>query len=270
MKRRDLLKSGAGVAAISLLGAGVHSSVGVAAEKRGTYVLVHGAWHGGWCWKYVAQRLREQGHLVYTPSLTGLADRSHLLSMDVSLSVHIWDIANLIKWEGLTDVVLVAHSYGGWPVSGALEHVGDKVASVIFVDAFLPENGQRVFDLNSQQFQQDLLNAVKNKEPGRPVPNAKAFGILDPEQRDWVQRQMTPQPTGVAMERIVLTGARERVPRKAYIRALGFEQPSFEKYYNNAVDNPSWTTYGFPAGQAGHDIMIDAPQKLTDLIVEYS
>ena len=100
-----------------------------------TFVLVHGAWHGGWCWRRVADRLEKQGHKVFTPTLTGLGERSHLMSPGIDLDTHINDVVNVIKWEDLKGVCLVAHSYGGWPVSGALEKILDRVSSTVFLDA---------------------------------------------------------------------------------------------------------------------------------------
>ena len=93
-----------------------------------TFVLVHGAWHGGWCWRRVADRLEGKGHKVFTPTMTGLGDRSHLLNKDVNLATHITDIVNLLKWEDLKDIVLVGHSYGGLIISGVAEQAGDKIA----------------------------------------------------------------------------------------------------------------------------------------------
>jgi alpha-beta hydrolase superfamily lysophospholipase len=113
------------------------------ADTRKTFVLVHGAWHGGWCWRRVADSLEARGHKVYAQSLTGNGDRSHLLSKDVILDTHIADIVNLVKWEDLNGICLVAHSYGGWPASGALEQIHDRVAAIVWLDAFKPENGQR-------------------------------------------------------------------------------------------------------------------------------
>src|SRR5438105_4201374 len=109
---------GAGAAALSSTPAMAQ------AGARKTFVLIHGAWHGGWCWRRVADLLEAKGHKVYAPSLTGNGDRSHLLSKDVILDTHITDIVNLFKWEDLKDVCLVAHSYGGWPSSGAREQLG--------------------------------------------------------------------------------------------------------------------------------------------------
>src|SRR5262249_20721755 len=100
------------------------------AGARKTFVLIHGAYHGGWCWRKVVDILEERGHQVYAPSLTGLADRSHLLSMSLTLDTHITDIANLFKWEEIRNACLVPHSYGGWPASGALEQIGDRVTSI--------------------------------------------------------------------------------------------------------------------------------------------
>jgi hypothetical protein len=98
-----------------------------------TFVLVHGAFAGSWCWRRVASLLQSKGHLVISPTLTGLTDRSHLLSKEINLDAHILDIANIIEWEDLGDVCLVAHSYGGFPGSGALEQIGSRVSSIVIL-----------------------------------------------------------------------------------------------------------------------------------------
>ena len=108
-RRTALTAAAAGAGAAAFGG----SEAMAQAASRKTFVLVHGAWHGGWCWRRVADILESKGHKVYTPTLTGVADRSHLLSKEVVLDTHITDIVNLIKWEDLKDVCLVAHSYGG-------------------------------------------------------------------------------------------------------------------------------------------------------------
>src|ERR1700709_1131909 len=97
-----------------------------------TFVLIHGAWHGGWCWRLLSDILVAQGHRVFTPTLTGLGEKSHLLSASVDLNTHIRDIANLFEFEEIENAVLVAHSYAGWPVTGALEHIEKRVASVVY------------------------------------------------------------------------------------------------------------------------------------------
>lgn len=115
-----------------------------------TFVLVHGGWRGGWCWRRVADRLLRAGHTVYTPTLTGLADRSHLLTGSIGLTTHVTDIVNLIRWENLTEIVLVGHSYGGSVISAAVERSSSSVRSMVFVDAFVPERGEAIIDLSSK------------------------------------------------------------------------------------------------------------------------
>ena len=107
-------------------------------DRSHTFVLVHGAWHGGWCWRRVADILRARGHAVFTPTLAGLADKSHLMSASINLDTHIDDIVNLFRWERIADAVLVGHSYAGWPISGAIEKLEGKVSSIVYLDAFFP------------------------------------------------------------------------------------------------------------------------------------
>src|SRR5262245_28412292 len=130
----------------------VNSPKAQAAPK--TFVLVHGSWHGGWCWRRVSDRLEELGHKVYTPTLTGLGERSHLLDEKVNLTTHITDIVNVIKWERLSNVVLCGHSYAGYPVSGALEMIGSAVSSIVFLDSFLPDNGDSILEKGNPEKKQ--------------------------------------------------------------------------------------------------------------------
>ncbi len=111
-----------------------------------TYVLVHGAWHGGWCWRRVADRLIQRGHTVFTPTLTGVGERSHLRTRDVDLTTQITDIVNVMKWEGLKDIVLCGHSYGGFVVTGVAERMESSISSIVYLDAFLPEDGDCLAD----------------------------------------------------------------------------------------------------------------------------
>jgi pimeloyl-ACP methyl ester carboxylesterase len=111
------------------------------------FVLVHGAWIGGWCWRPNAQALRKAGHEVFTPTLTGLGERSHLMNPSINLDTHVADIVNVIKHEELSDIVLVGHSYGGMVVTGVADTLADKIRSLVYLDAFVPESGQALVDL---------------------------------------------------------------------------------------------------------------------------
>jgi pimeloyl-ACP methyl ester carboxylesterase len=229
-----------------------------------TFVLVHGAWHGGWCWKYVAQALQAKGHRVYTPSLTGNAERSHLLSGSINLDTHITDLVNLFKWEELENVCLVAHSYGGWPVAGALEQIHSQVSSLVLLDAFKPENGQKGMDYASEFSRKSLAEAMARGEVARKGPGASAFSIK-PSEYAWIDSKLTLQPNGVALQPIVLSGARERVAKKTYIRVPHYPQPAFDAALAQCKSSGDWKT--FEILDSGHDAMIDQPGKVTELIL---
>ena len=259
-----------GVIASATAGAGAAALGGTPAMAQATtqkaFVLIHGAWHGGWCWRRVSDLLERKGHKVFSPTLTGVGERSHLLSKDVVLDTHITDIVNVLKWEDLKDVCLVVHSYGGWPGSGALEQIGDRVSSIVWLDAFKPENGQRGIDFASE-FSKALQEAVEKGEPGRRGPKAEAF-FVNEKDRAWVDSKLTPQPNGVALQPIKLTGAREKVAKKTYIRAVKYPQPAFDKAYADCKADKTWKTFETTA--AGHDVMVDAPEWLVEILLQVS
>lgn len=251
------------------LGAAAGKIVG-AAHAQGpskTFVLVHGAWHGGWCWRRVSDLLEKNGHKVFSPTLTGLGERSHLLSKDVNLDTHITDIVNVIKWEDLQNICLVVHSYGGWPGSGAIEQIGDQVSSIVWLDAFKPENGQRVADFTNETFRKSLLAAIEKGESGFPAPNAERF-LVNEKDRATVNSKLSPQPTGSYLQPITLSNAREKVPKKTYIRATRFPLPAFDKALADCKADKSWRT--FETAAPGHDVMIDTPEWLVDTLLQVS
>jgi pimeloyl-ACP methyl ester carboxylesterase len=136
-----------------------------------TFLLVHGAWHGGWCWRRVSDLLEKRGHKVFAPTMTGLGERSHLLDVKINLSTHVTDIANVIKWEGLNDFVLVGHSYGGFVISAVAEQMREPIASIAFLDAFLPDDGQSLSDIASQPVREGIAAALQRGDNAlKPVP----------------------------------------------------------------------------------------------------
>jgi pimeloyl-ACP methyl ester carboxylesterase len=232
--------------------------------KSRTFVLVHGAGHGGWAWRRVSDILASRGHRVYAPTLTGLADRYHLMSASINLETHIRDIVNLFEWEGITDAVLAGHSYGGWVVTGAVEKLLPRVSAIAYVDAFLPENGQRGFDFTNTQQQAAILEAQARGEVSRPGPTSTALKIRNPEDRAWVDSKITPQPLGVSLQPIVLSGAVENVPVRLYIRTPLFPQPVFDATLAHCAAKPGWRTRVM--NNCGHDPMIDQPDELADML----
>ncbi len=231
---------------------------------RRTFVLVHGAWHGGWCWRRVCDPLEGLGHKVYAPTLAGLADRSHLLSPAIDLAAHASDIANLIKWERLEDVVLVGHSYGGMVVTEVAERVAPAIASIVYLDAFLPEPGQRLLDLASPATRKAIEEAIATGATSlKPIPPA-VFGVNEAD-RAWVEAMCTPQPAGTFTQAVSGTRGRDAIPRRTYIRASAYASPSFDAALTKAKALPGWSTYEV---DCGHDVMVDSPQRLVEILIE--
>jgi len=238
-----------------------------AQSARKTFVLVAGAFCGGWIWRRVIDQLEQGGHKVFAPSLTGLGDRSHLLSKDVNLDTHIADVVNLVKWESLENVCLVAWSYAGFVGAGALESIGNQVSSIVWLDAFLPTDGQKVADYAvGGPFAKIIQTAIENGEPSVGPP--KQFGAAVVAERDqaFALSKVTAQPVHTYLQPIKLSGALEKVAKKTYIRLPKFPQPGFDKALADCKSNKSWTTVELP--EVGHQIMLDAPDRTTELILQ--
>jgi pimeloyl-ACP methyl ester carboxylesterase len=229
-----------------------------------TFVLVHGAWHGGWCWQRVAERPRRDGHIVFTPTLTGLGERSHLLRAGIDLTTHVTDVVNVMKWEGLNDVVLCGHSYGGMVISGVAEEMAPAIRSIVFLDAFVPQNGEAVQDLTGPAVQDIARATLQRGDLAMPPRSAEAFGVNEAD-RSWVDRLCVGQPIGTFTEKMTLTGARDRIARKSYIRAASYANPGFDRALGAAKSDRSWRTYEVPSG---HDVMVDMPERLAEILLE--
>ncbi len=226
-----------------------------------TFVLVHGGWHGGWCWNRVSKLLSAKQHTVVAPTLTGLGERSHLLSPEIDLETHVLDIVNVMKWQELRDVVLVGHSYGGMVISGVAEQMERSIASLVMLDAFVPANGQDVSEQGSPRVRDSIIKATSEGATSIP-PVPAAFFNVNENDRAWVDAQCTPHPLKSLQQKITLTGARDRIARKAYIRAANYESPAFDAALSE-VRNKGWQTFKI---EAGHDVMIDAPARLAEVL----
>ena len=227
-----------------------------------TFVLVHGGWHGGWCWRRVADLLEKKGHKVFAPTMTGLGERSHLLDAKINLATHVTEIVNVVKWEGLSDIVLVGHSYGGVIISGVAEQVPEAIGSIVYLDAFVPENGEALVTLTTRrQAIEDLVQ--KGETSMKPVP-AAVFEVNEKD-RAWVDGKCTPHPLATLTDKITLTGARDRIAKKAYIRATGYANPPFDSAQAKVKALAGWRVYELPCG---HDAMVDMPDRLTEILLE--
>jgi pimeloyl-ACP methyl ester carboxylesterase len=229
-----------------------------------TFVLVHGAWHGGWCWRRVAERLERQGHRVFTPTLTGLGERAHLLSAAVNLDTHIVDVVNVIRYEALSDIVLVGHSYAGFVISGVAEQEEGTIASFVFLDAFVPEDGDSMATIGTPITREAIAAAVKRSDSALPPRPAELFHV-NPADRAWVDRLCGPHPIGTFTQPVKLTGVRERIGKKIYIRASGYPNVVFDAHAAKLKARPGWRVEDVPCG---HDVMVDMPDHLVDILTK--
>jgi pimeloyl-ACP methyl ester carboxylesterase len=186
-----------------------------------TFVIVHGAWGGGWEWAGVARTLRQDGHEVFTPTLTGLGERAHLSEPRVGLATHVDDVALVLELEDLFDVVLCGHSYGGVPITGAADRAPARVGLVVYVDALVPRDGESALDLLPATFGEAVRAAAAG---GRPVPIPPEVlppeGSAPEEERARYVARLRDQPAATFMEPLRLTGAVDRIPR-AFVRCTG-------------------------------------------------
>jgi pimeloyl-ACP methyl ester carboxylesterase len=219
-----------------------------------TFVLVHGAWAGGWAWLRVADRLTARGHRVFAPTLSGLGERSHLAHLAIDLSTHVDDVVNEIRWKDLDRIVLVGHSYGGIVITGAAERVFDRLASMVYVDAFIPADGEAFIDY--------VPGCSPDGRVVPPPPSSRGDYLREPD-RAWVDGKSTPQPAATFTERLRVTGAYRRVPKKAFVRATGWEAPFFDAVAARARAEPGWTVCELPCG---HDVAIEMPDELAAIL----
>ena len=225
-----------------------------------TFVLVHGAWAGALIWRPIAQALRKAGHEVYTPTLTGIGERRHLLNREIDLGTHTQDVLRVIDYEDLADIVLVGHSYGGMVVTGVADAVPDKIASLIYLDAFVPEDGQSLFGM----LPPDRPHATAPGEEWLTAPlPVEAFGNVSQQVRDFMARKGMSQPTACFSRSVKLTGGFDRISRKTYIYCNDPEPTTFTPFYEKLKSRSGWTVRTLPCT---HFVQMDMPEELTALL----
>ncbi|MEV3922771.1 alpha/beta fold hydrolase [Actinomadura coerulea] len=225
-----------------------------------TYVLVHGAWHGGWCWRHVAARLREAGHEVHTPTLTGLGERAHLAGPGIGLRTHADDLLGLLRYEDLRDVVLVGHSYAGLVVREAADRMPDRVARITMVDAWAGRDGESLDDL-APAFFRDWVERVTVDGLVPPGP-AAAVGVTEPDQVAWLETRLTPHPRRTFSEPAWLSGAVDAIPCRAVLCTPDGPMP-----FARLAGEHGWAATVL---DVGHDAMVTAPRALADVLLDES
>jgi len=230
------------------------------------YVLVHGGGHGGWCYQPVARLLRAQGHEVYTPTLTGLGERAHLLSPAIDLDLQITDIVNVLEYEDLRNVILVGHSYGGMVITGVADRAAERIGHLVYLDAATPENGQSLLDIaepfmNAARAQGRVVNGIELVLfPG--TDPLQFFGVEDPEQIAWMKPKLTPHPWKCFEQKLRLTNgaATAKIPQSHIVCTATL--PGRDRAKLESVSNGRFWDI-----DTGHDLMITEPQAVTTMLL---
>lgn len=229
------------------------------------FVLVHGGWHGGWSWVRVARLLRARGHEVWTPTLTGLGERAHLLSADLTLETGIQDVAGVLEAEELSDVVLVGHSLGGVSAAGAADRMPERIRSLILLDGVVMQSGERMVDTFTAP-QTAAYEAVQATGAlGVPPPPAALFHIPDGPDAEWVNRRLTPQPSSVVESPLRLLRPVGEGLRCVYIACTAPLHPFVSATHDWVRQQANWHWRELAAG---HDAMITEPEAVAGLLEE--
>jgi pimeloyl-ACP methyl ester carboxylesterase len=264
--RRHLL-FGVAMAALGALNSGCTS---VDAPKRrgqpkSPVVLVHGAWYGGWCWKKLKPLLVQAGHAVHMPTLTGLGERAHLSRPGVDLELHVQDVLALLEAEDLNDVTLVGHSYGGFVIAAVAQRARPRLKQLIYLDAFVPEAGQRVIDyLLPLDRRQAIVKAGEQSGYVAPIP-PQAHGVTDAQDIAWITPRLARQPFATFTQ--PMPAAADALLPRSYIACAQSAGGSFGPFATRLKDDPAWR---FRELATGHNAMIIAPQLLACTLMEWA
>ncbi len=235
-------------------------------EPRRTFVLVHGAWHGGWCWKETRAVLEEAGHRVFTPTQTGLGERSHLLSRNITLETFVDDIANVLRFEALEDVVLVGHSFGGLAISGVADRMPERLRQLIYLDSMIMESGQCPFDTLAPEVVEGRILASEESSGGLslPFPKPKSLGILTETDAAKLGNRLTPHPISTYRSPLCLKHPLTNGIPATYVVCTDPVYAPLEtsRQLAKACDIP------FIELATGHDAMITAPDALALLLLK--
>ena len=225
-----------------------------------TFVIVHGAWGGGWDWRTVDSLLTRDGHKVARVTLTGLGERRHLSSPSVGLYTHIDDVVNKILWDDMRDVILLGHSYGGMVITGAADRAPERVARLVYLDAFVPENGKCTLDYVVPE------RAARMREEGErsgfvPPPPLSLWGLTKPEHIDFAKPRESPHPFRTMAQPIRLSGTSRA--RKTFVYCASPATGSFDQFAAKYRNDPAWSFFELPTG---HDAMILMPDDVAHIL----
>ncbi|HUC18122.1 MAG TPA: alpha/beta fold hydrolase [Acetobacteraceae bacterium] len=232
-----------------------------------TFVLLHGAFHGGWCWARVAKVLHAEGHRVFTPTQTGLGERRHLLSPAITLETFVADLVNVLTFEDLEDVVLVGHSFAGSVIAGAADRMPERIRHLIYLDAAILENGEAPFDLLPQAVVAERVRLAQESSNGLTIPSPppSAFGVPEGPDAAWLAPRLTPHPLATFTDRLRLANPNGNDLPRTYICCTGPIYAPLEVARQRVRNKPGWNWREIATG---HDAMVTEPALLARMLCE--
>lgn len=242
--------------------------------RQATFVLVHPAWHGAWYWKKVTPLLRAKGFDVYTPTLTGLGELAHLARPEVGLRTHIEDVVNVLEYVDLRNVILVGNSSGGMVITGVAERIPQRIAQLVYLDAFVPGHDQSLLDLLPPDRRQAFEEFARSEGKGWLLPRfaplpweqivRKIWGVNDDADVQWMLARLVPTPFRHFTEPVQRTNAADNLSR-TYVRCLQFGHAGFDAHAAMARRTPNWR---YREMASPHLPPVTHPRELTELLVE--
>jgi pimeloyl-ACP methyl ester carboxylesterase len=230
-------------------------------------VLVHGAWHGGWCWPRVAERLRKAGHRVFTPTLTGLGERRHLLTPAVDVDTHIRDVIGLLEAEELEDVVLAGHSYAGMVITGVAARAKARLRQLVYLDALIVHDGESWADAFPPEVAEARRRSAMRIDGVQtiPPPDPAIYGFADRADTEWVRRRLTPHPFAAFELKNRWNGPVGNGVPKVYVDCT---QPALAAL--EAMKRQRLAGWEVSSLATGHDLMVSAPEETAQILLRYA
>ncbi len=243
------------------------ATVACSRQEKKTFVLVHGAWHGGWAWERLVPYLTNAGYKVYTPTLTGMENQANQANPDTGVSTHIQDILNLLVKENLHNVVLVGHSYGGMVIAGVADKAPERISQLVYLDAFVPKDGQSLGDIIGPQGMTGIRQGAKAVGDGWRIPSfpVERFGITSEADIAFVKPKLVTQPLKTFDEPVQLKNPAATALPRTFIYLSNPPMGTFEGFAKIARESSDWKYYELATG---HDAMVLEPQKLSELFLK--
>ena len=230
------------------------------------FLLIHGAWHGGWVWNEISEILRYQRYSVSTPTLTGLGEKKHLLSSKITIETFIEDVVNHIIFENLNNIILVGHSFAGSVISGVADRLKDRIQKLIYFDAMILTDGQKPFDITPKETVEQRIELAKKfgNNISIPAPSADAFGVFDIKKSLLLEEKLTPHPLSAFQSKLVLKNEVGNGIPLSYIFCTKPVYKSLESS-REVVHKMKWPIFEL---NAGHDAMLTHPKETLNLLMK--